>query len=187
MKVKVEKEWQKLASLLNRENDDLPSDALDVLDEEKKKIFKIIDHISLDCDYGHASEIKEGVREELYHKMFKDKGSKRGSIKNIYLFLSIAASITLLIGFFLFESIKPRSDVKEEWIVFNSQNGVSEVVLPDSSVVTLNHGSRLSYSTDYNKSSRDVRLVGEACFQVARNEHVPVSYTHLTLPTNSLV
>ena len=52
MKVKVEKEWQKLASLLNRENDDLPSDALDVLDEEKKKIFKIIDHISLDCDYG---------------------------------------------------------------------------------------------------------------------------------------
>ena len=39
MKVKVEKEWQKLASLLNRENDDLPSDALDVLDEEKKKIF----------------------------------------------------------------------------------------------------------------------------------------------------
>ena len=62
MKVKVEKEWQKLASLLNRENDDLPSDALDVLDEEKKKIFKIIDHISLDCDYGHASEIKEGVR-----------------------------------------------------------------------------------------------------------------------------
>ena len=39
MKVKVEKEWQKLASLLNRENDDLPSDALDVLDEEKKKII----------------------------------------------------------------------------------------------------------------------------------------------------
>lgn len=37
MKVKVEKEWQKLASLLNRENDDLPSDALDVLDEEKKR------------------------------------------------------------------------------------------------------------------------------------------------------
>ena len=47
MKVKVEKEWQKLASLLNRENDDLPSDALDVLDEEKKKIFKIIDHIGI--------------------------------------------------------------------------------------------------------------------------------------------
>lgn len=47
------------------------------------------------------------------------------------------------------------------------------MVLPDSSVVILNHGSRLSYSTDYNKSSRDVRLEGEACFQVARNEHVP--------------
>lgn len=37
MKVKVEKEWQKLISLLNRENDDLPSDALDVLDEKKKR------------------------------------------------------------------------------------------------------------------------------------------------------
>ena len=114
MKVKVEKEWQKLISLLNRENDDLPSDALDVLDEKKKEIFRIIDHISLDCDYGHASEIKEGVREELYHKMFKDKGDKQGPIKNIYLFLSIAASITLLIGFFLLESVKPWSSVKEE-------------------------------------------------------------------------
>lgn len=173
MKVKVEKEWQKLASLLNRENDDLPSDVLDELDEKKKVIFGIIDHISLDCDYRHASEIKEGVREELYHKMFEDKGNKQSSRKNIYLFLSIAASITLLIGFFLFESIKPRPEVKEEWIVFNAQNGISEVVLPDSSVVTLNHGSRLSYSTNYNKSSRDVKLEGEACFQVARNEHVP--------------
>lgn len=173
MKVKVEKEWQKQASLLNRENDDLPSDVLDELDEKKKEIFGIIDHISLDCDYRHASEIKEGVREELYHKMFEDKGNKQSSRKNIYLFLSIAASITLLIGFFLFESIKPRPEVKEEWIVFNSQNGISEVVLPDSSVVTLNHGSRLSYSTNYNKSSRDVKLEGEACFQVARNEHVP--------------
>lgn len=47
------------------------------------------------------------------------------------------------------------------------------MVLPDSSVVTLNHGSRLSYSTDYNKSSRDVRLAGEACFRVAHNEYVP--------------
>ncbi|CAK7047580.1 MAG: hypothetical protein PARBA_01645 [Parabacteroides sp.] len=173
MKVKVEKEWQKLASLLNRENDDLPSDVLDELDEKKKVIFGIIDHISLDCDYRHASEIKEGVREELYHKMFEDKGNKQSSRKNIYLFLSIAASITLLIGFFLFESVKPRPEVKEEWIVFNSQNGVSEVVLPDSSVVTLNHGSRLSYSTNYDKSSRDVKLEGEACFQVAHNEHVP--------------
>lgn len=30
----------KLASLLNRENDDLPSDALDVLDEEKKRFSR---------------------------------------------------------------------------------------------------------------------------------------------------
>ena len=102
MKVKVEKEWQKLASLLNRENDDLPSDALDVLDEEKKKIFKIIDHISLDCDYGHASEIKEGVREELYHKMFKDKGSKQGSIKNIYLFFVYSGQYHFINRFFSF-------------------------------------------------------------------------------------
>lgn len=173
MKIKVEKEWQRLASLLNRENDDSRFDTLDGLDKEEKEIFEIIDHISLDCDYQHASNIKEGVREELYHKMFKDKGNKQDSVKYIYLFLSIAVSITLLIGLFLFESIIPRFDTKEEWIVFNSQNGISEIVLPDSSVVTLNHGSRLSYSTNYNKSSRDVKLEGEACFQVAHNKYVP--------------
>ena len=67
MKVKVEKEWQKLASLLNRENDDLPSDALDVLDEEKKKIFKIIE--------------KKVCGRSYIIRCLRIKGSKQGSIK----------------------------------------------------------------------------------------------------------
>jgi ferric-dicitrate binding protein FerR (iron transport regulator) len=51
-------------------------------------------------------------------------------------------------------------------VVFSSPNAVSNVILPDSSVVTLNTGSMLTYETDYNRNLRKVRLVGEAFFDV---------------------
>ena len=49
----------------------------------------------------------------------------------------------------------------------------SRVVLPDSSVVWLNAGSTLKYSTDFSKHERHVSLVGEGYFEVAKNERLP--------------
>lgn len=49
----------------------------------------------------------------------------------------------------------------------------SRVVLPDSSVVWLNAGSTLKYSTDFSKQERHVSLVGEGYFEVAKNERLP--------------
>ncbi len=49
----------------------------------------------------------------------------------------------------------------------------SRVVLPDSSVVWLNAGSTLTYSTDFSKLERHVSLVGEGYFEVAKNEQLP--------------
>ncbi|WP_321290082.1 FecR family protein [uncultured Sunxiuqinia sp.] len=49
----------------------------------------------------------------------------------------------------------------------------SRVVLPDSSVVWLNAGSTLRYSTNFSESERNVSLVGEGYFDVAKNEQLP--------------
>lgn len=45
--------------------------------------------------------------------------------------------------------------------------------LPDSTVVVLNGGSKLSYSKDFNHGTRDVRLCGEAYFDVTKNMKSP--------------
>ena len=49
----------------------------------------------------------------------------------------------------------------------------SKVELPDGSLVTLNAGSKLHYSTTYGKDSREVWLEGEGYFKVAKNADIP--------------
>ncbi|WP_423127990.1 FecR family protein [Gaoshiqia sp. Z1-71] len=49
----------------------------------------------------------------------------------------------------------------------------SRVILPDNSVVWLNAGSKLRYSTNFNKNDRNLSLEGEAYFQVTKNKLLP--------------
>ena len=49
----------------------------------------------------------------------------------------------------------------------------SRLSLPDGTSVWLNAGSKLAYSSEFGKSDRDISLVGEAYFEVARNEDLP--------------
>lgn len=49
----------------------------------------------------------------------------------------------------------------------------SRISLPDGTQVWLNAGSTLSYKSDFNRSSRDIDLSGEAYFEVARNADLP--------------
>lgn len=62
----------------------------------------------------------------------------------------------------------------------NRQN--SKVTLPDSSVVWINSGTTLSYNTNFAAHNRHIKLVGQAFFQIARNEKMP-----LTVSCNDLI
>lgn len=50
---------------------------------------------------------------------------------------------------------------------------MSKVTLPDGSEVTLNAGSRLSYSQGYGVDDRDVKLSGEGYFEIKPNGKIP--------------
>lgn len=50
---------------------------------------------------------------------------------------------------------------------------IKEVVLPDSSRVSLNSATTLTYDSDFNKKDRIVTLSGEAFFDVAKNPSKP--------------
>lgn len=58
---------------------------------------------------------------------------------------------------------------------FQAPSGAkTQVVLPDGSLVFLNSGSTLWCPAKFNSQSRDVKLSGEAYFEVVKNENVPL-------------
>jgi transmembrane sensor len=83
-------------------------------------------------------------------------------------FMKVAASILFIIGssiaaWFYFSDTTINTDVAE----------LHEVVLSDSSIVTLNANSKLTYSSDFGTKNRLVYLKGEAFFKVRKNAKLP--------------
>lgn len=85
-----------------------------------------------------------------------------------------AASVALLVGlfvsfllFFQFPSTKTYTYVE------TPSGQKSHIILPDGTKVWLNSGSKIAYSSDYNKHLRFVKLTGEAFFDVVHNSQHP--------------
>lgn len=116
---------------------------------------------------------------------FKDLRSKNAqsakvvAIKPYTNWLRIAAAIVFLIG--------------GGWIAYNlygpskviniqATNTVRIVTLPDSSTVYINKNSGISYGSDFSQK-REIKLTGEAFFDVKHNEKVPflVSVNNITV------
>lgn len=111
--------------------------------------------------------------------------------------LSIAASIVLLLGlgayFLWYSSAKP--------IVIYANNNFLPDTLTDGSTVRLNKSAQLSYLSDYNSKARELKLEGEAFFEVEKNPqkkfivHMPssrvevlgTSFNIYATPNDSLV
>lgn len=68
------------------------------------------------------------------------------------------------------DASQPAAVISEVSTKFGSR---SEVHLPDGTHVWLNAGSKLTYDENFNKTLREVKLTGEAFFDVARNQSKP--------------
>lgn len=99
-----------------------------------------------------------------------------GNKLTVRIFLTgIAAAVVLFIGF-IFLSKPDNVESKDQPMHFtvNVPNGTrSEITLTDGTRVWLNAGSILEYTPDYNLNTREVKLCGEAFFQVVTNKKKP--------------
>lgn len=50
---------------------------------------------------------------------------------------------------------------------------ISKAILPDSSVVWINSGSKITYNSKFARNNRKIELVGQAFFHAAHNEKIP--------------
>ncbi|MGV8138282.1 MAG: FecR family protein [Mangrovibacterium sp.] len=117
--------------------------------------------------------------EKLYLDFQKKLKLKRKTIGLLPSFLKYAAVFAFAIGIFsLFDSIRPDKINPSAAPGVNTviaENGhISKVILPDSSVVWLNSGTQINYRNDFAVSNREIRLTGQAFFQVRKNEAIPL-------------
>ncbi|MDR0393649.1 MAG: DUF4974 domain-containing protein [Tannerella sp.] len=97
----------------------------------------------------------------------------------LYRVAGIAASVALVLGASValwlahVTAASGGSAGIQRNIVIAPPGHKTQVVLPDSTVVWLNAGSRLSYDCLYNTKARMVELEGEGCFDVRSNPGLP--------------
>ena len=85
--------------------------------------------------------------------------------------------ITLGSGIFVYKQFGKNSSLISQQLTYKEINvplgSKSEVTLPDGTTVNLNSGSKLTYSSDYGKTLRDVNFSGEGYFKVAKQKTKP--------------
>lgn len=110
-------------------------------------------------------KIKQSVSE------FKIPSSKHFHYKR---FLSIAASILLVFGLTYYSYRYYQIQNNEAYFENVAPYGEkSKILLADGSIVWLNSGSTLKYSTSFNNKNRSVILDGEGYFEITKQNGVP--------------
>jgi ferric-dicitrate binding protein FerR (iron transport regulator) len=109
---------------------------------------------------------------------------KAGQIQRTRLRKIVAYTVSLaavsLFAFFTgrFVPYKSAINVPVNILTYNEikapYGSKSEIRLPDGTNVILNAGSVLKYRSDFNLSNRNLSINGEAYFNVAKNENIPL-------------
>lgn len=121
-----------------------------------------------------VTEMPEELKDRIRHNLLTGiKTQKRLTFKKILKFSAAAAcvAVALVTGFLAGKGTETEANVFE-CIAANGQK--STISLPDGTKVMLNSGSSLRYASDFNVKNRDIELNGEAYFEVARNEEIPL-------------
>jgi transmembrane sensor len=120
------------------------------------------------------AEDLSNILDKVHHRInLKQDKKPRNRIKKLIFTVSKIAAI-LIIGLLLGLSVQYFK--KTEPVYFTSiapKGSVSQMVLPDNSIVYLNAGSQLKYTVAGLKGKREVFLDGEAWFDVTKNEKKP--------------
>lgn len=83
--------------------------------------------------------------------------------------VAIAASVILIVGGYYFFNQSRQT----QWNVTLADNGNKKIELPDGTQIMIRKGSRLSVPDDYGDGRREVKIEGEAFFEVKHDAKNP--------------
>lgn len=112
--------------------------------------------------------------DKVHHRINLEQDQKPKSRMMKLIFTGTKIAAILIIGLLLGLSVQYFKKTEPEYFTSIAPKGsVSQMVLPDSSIVYLNAGSQLKYTIEGLKGKREVFLDGEAWFDVTKNEKKP--------------
>lgn len=113
--------------------------------------------------------------EEAYNRFTLSLGKSKNAKPHFYIYpiLKYAAAVIIigLLGLNLYKMVQPATVGENTVEVPKGQR--ASLMLSDGTKIWLNSQSKLIYPTQFSDKERNVRLEGEAFFDVAHKEHLP--------------
>lgn len=148
---------------------------LRVLFHQPDKEFELKEQLLEELNEIQTNEIEAPDINRIFLNLWSkiENAQRQKPVISLPGILKIAAILVvgLFLGILAERQLNPAEPVYYE--AFAPKGSVSEVILPDSSVIYLNAGSHIRYSMSGVDQSREVFLTGEAWFNVEKNKSVP--------------
>lgn len=124
-------------------------------------------------NFNHAPEEKQRVWEQIKIETQLEKPSKVIVLNQKWAsMVAMIAFIVVFTGVGLYINSISSSNLKD--LVVRVEKGQkSQIELPDGSMVWLNSVSEVSFDPKFGKKNRNIRLKGEAYFEVKSNQDLP--------------
>jgi transmembrane sensor len=172
----TDKEWEELASILSgeeSENRDLFNRFIDNDSQKTGEIWKEIKDMSNDKDINVNQ-----AWENVFSKINQSEKGISGETKRLplrYALLRIAAVALVLVSLGTLAFYLYNSDAFSKQIAFSTGNDEKNLLieLSDGSKIYLNRNSELIYSGNFGNHNRNVKLTGEAFFEIAPDASKP--------------
>jgi|GEM_PF-1100930 len=129
---------------------------------------------------GPAAGLKEKILEKAFAPEVRERALEGGAIRALYKWM-VAALVLICAGALLFlqqslsstklEIVEIRNSSKKQFK--NTADRALLVALPDQSTVILQPKAYLTYQVDSFVLKREVFLVGEAFFDISKNQQTP--------------
>lgn len=137
--------------------------------EIKEELFEKISTVNI-------SIVEHPDYRNLFSKLWAQIENSKKPEKSKILYLSLKIAAAIIVGLFIGVYISSIQTVSEKPIYYaahSPRGSVSEMLLPDNTVIFLNADSRVKYTINGKNNVREVFLSGEAWFDVAKNEEKP--------------
>lgn len=150
--------------------------------EENRNYFTDMKDLwfSVVCDSEYEFDAEKAY-EEFWNRINSSQApGSRNNLRNKYkgwIKYSAAAVCAVILGAtsFMIGKNSPTPHTWTDVVVQVPMGARTNVLLPDSTEVQLNAGTRMVYSQNYGIENRNIILNGEACFKVTHNEEMPLT------------